>query len=242
MINSIKHKILIVDDDQPIRLLIERFLGYDNHYEVATAGDAKTARQLLKSFLPDLVILDVNLPDDSGFNLCQEIRKTGVLVLMLTCLTDTSYELEGFEKGADDYLTKPFDLEILRARLKALLKRRPFTANLSSRRESTLVCQQLIMDLDRCEVAFQHNPILLTPIEYDVLCFLMSNPNRVWSRSELITAVWSENEDLELAKRRIDVYIGQIRRKLGDVNGQIIKTIRGKGYLLECPDDVEPSN
>ena len=108
MPKSLKNKIMVVDDDPAVRNLISRFFSYNN-YETETAPDAKTARGLFQKFQPDLVILDVNLPDESGFKLCQEIRKTGVIVLMLTCMTDTNYVLEGFEKGADDYLTKPIE-------------------------------------------------------------------------------------------------------------------------------------
>lgn len=224
---------MVVDDDAAVRNLIARFFSYNN-YETEAAADAKTARGLFQKFQPDLVILDVNLPDESGFKLCQEIRKTGVLVLMLTCMTDTNYVLEGFEKGADDYLTKPFDLEILKAKVGALFKRR-LVEQPNNSFHNRLVFEALIIDVERCEVTFNNNPIPLTTLEYDLLYFLATHPNRVWDRAELISAVWSDENEAEKAERKVDVHIGQIRKKIGDLDGKLIKTVRGKGYMFEPP-------
>lgn len=231
---SPKNKIMVVDDDQAICNLIERFFQFNN-YQIEIALDAHTARDIFQEFKPDLVILDVNLPDESGFKLCQEIRKTGVLVLMLTCLTDTNYVLEGFEKGADDYLTKPFNLEILKAKVGALLSRKNISNSSINESAESLIFGQLVIDVERCEVTLDNVKIPLTSLEYDLLYFLASNPNRVWERAQLITAVWKFPEEQEKAERRVDVHIGQIRRKIGDLSANMIKTVRGKGYLFEPP-------
>lgn len=234
-LKSSKNKIMVVDDDAAILNLISRFFDYNN-YETETASDAKTARGVFQKFNPDLVILDVNLPDESGFKLCQEIRQTGVLVLMLTCMTDTNYVLEGFEKGADDYLTKPFDLEILKAKVGALFKRKSLTYTSGNDSfHNRLIFNNLIIDVEKCEVTLNKNPVVLTTLEYDLLYFLATHPNRVWDRAELISSVWSEDNDKEKAERKVDVHIGQIRKKIGDMEGKIIKTVRGKGYLFEPP-------
>lgn len=234
VVKSTKNKIMVVDDDEAVLNLIARFFTYNN-YDTETASDAKKARSLLTKFQPDLVILDVNLPDDSGFKLCQEIRKTGVLVLMLTCMTDTNYVLEGFESGADDYITKPFDLEILKAKVGALFKRRLFTQSYADVYNNRLVFGELVIDVERCEVTLNNNPVSLTTLEYDLLYFLATHPNRVWDRLELISAVWSGENDLDGAERRVDVHIGQIRKKINDNDGKLIKTVRGKGYLFDFP-------
>ncbi|ACK71825.1 two component transcriptional regulator, winged helix family [Gloeothece citriformis PCC 7424] len=226
---------MVVDDDAAVRNLISRFFGYNN-YDTQTAPDARTARELFQRFQPDLVILDVNLPDESGFKLCQEIRKTGVLVLMLTCMTDTNYVLEGFEKGADDYLTKPFDLEILKAKVGALFKRRladkPYHDSSFNNR---IIFDKLVIDVEKCQVTVNNNLVLLTTLEYDLLYFLATHPNRVWDRSELLSSVWSDENEEDKAERKVDVHIGQIRKKIGDMDGKLIKTVRGKGYMFEPP-------
>ncbi len=231
VLNSSQSKILIVDDDPAICQLISRFFSYNN-YQIEAAADARTARQLFQQFNPDLAILDVNLPDESGFNLCKEIRQTGTLVLMLTCMTDTNYVLEGFEQGADDYLTKPFNLEILKAKIAALLKRRNVGEINLSTPNNSLIIEGLTIDPNRCEVTLDDEVLSLTTLEFELLYFLATHPNRVWERSDLISAVWGNNHEIGV-ERKVDVHIGQIRKKIDDLQGKMIKTIRGKGYLFE---------
>ncbi|EAZ92541.1 Two component Transcriptional regulator, Winged helix family protein [Crocosphaera chwakensis CCY0110] len=231
VLNSPQPKILIVDDDPAICQLISRFFSYNNYY-IESAADAKTARELFQKLSPDLAILDVNLPDESGFSLCKEIRQTGTLVLMLTCMTDTNCVLEGFEQGADDYLTKPFNLEILKAKIAALLKRRHGgEINLRTPNNSVII-DQLTIDPNRCEVTLNHEVLPFTSLEFELLYFLATHSNRVWERSDLISAVWGDNYEIG-AERKVDVHIGQIRKKINDLQGQRIKTIRGKGYMFE---------
>ena len=233
---SAPKKLLVVDDDPAIRELIRRFLA-QNDYIVESADNAKTARHIFKKFSPDLVILDVNLPDGSGFNLCAEMRsQTDVLVLMLTCLNDADNQLEGFNRGADDYLTKPFHLQILKARIQALLNRRSLM-NSNSSHKKDLVIDDLVIDPVRYEVTRDRQKIPLTSLEFDLLFFLASNPNKVWERRELIQEVWKE--DYVGDERKVDVHIGQIRRKISDTKGKLIKTMRGKGYCFEVPEPEE---
>lgn len=234
VLNSPQPKILIVDDDPAICQLISRFFSYNN-YQIESAADVRTARQILQKLNPDLVILDVNLPDESGFSLCKEIRQTGTLVLMLTCMTDTSYVLEGFEQGADDYLTKPFNLEILKAKIAALLKRRNIGEITLNAPNNCLTIDGLAIDPNRCEVTLNSEVLPLTSLEFELLYFLATHPNRVWERSDLISAVWGDNNEVG-AERKVDVHIGQIRKKIDDPQGQLIKTVRGRGYLFEFPD------
>ncbi len=233
---AVRKKILVVDDDPAIRHLIHRFLA-QNDFIMESVEDAKTARIVFQQFNPDLVILDVNLPDDSGFNLCAEMRsQTNVLVLMLTCLNDADNVLEGFNRGADDYLTKPFHLQILKARIQALLNRRLIPpAHYPSK--PGLVFNNLVIDTARCEVTIDEKKIPLTALEFDLLHFLATQPNQVWERRQLIKEVWGE--DYVGDERKVDVHIGQIRRKIGDSEGKMIKTIRGKGYRFEVPLPTE---
>jgi two-component system, OmpR family, response regulator len=225
-------KILVVDDDPAVRNLIQRFLLKQN-YQVESAEDGKTALSMFEQFNPDLVILDVNLPDVIGFNLCQEMQsRSGVFVLLLTSRTDEADKIRGFSKGADDYLTKPFGLGELEVRVAAILRRQRVV---KTPEQQCLVFDKLTIDSLRREVMLNTEPIPLTALEFDLLYFLASHPARVWRRSELIQEVW----DYEYVgdQRVVDVHIGQIRKKIetDPTQSTLIHTIRGVGYKFECP-------
>ena len=224
-------KILVVDDDPAVRNLIQRFLLKQN-YQVESAEDGRTGLSMFEQFHPDLVILDVNLPDLIGFNLCQDMQsRSGVFVLLLTSRTDEGDKIRGFSKGADDYLTKPFGLGELEVRVAAILRRQRVVTNVEQQR---LVFDKLTIDSTRREVILSNEPIPLTSLEFDLLYFLASNPARVWRRSELIQEVW----DYEYVgdQRVVDVHIGQIRKKIeiDPTQSTLIHTIRGVGYKFEC--------
>ena len=224
-------KILVVDDDPAVRNLIQRFLLKQN-YQVEYAEDGRTGLSMFEQFHPDLVILDVNLPDLIGFNLCQDMQsRSGVFVLLLTSRTDEGDKIRGFSKGADDYLTKPFGLGELEVRVAAILRRQRVVTNVEQQR---LVFDKLTIDSTRREVILSNEPIPLTSLEFDLLYFLASHPARVWRRSELIQEVW----DYEYVgdQRVVDVHIGQIRKKIeiDPTQSTLIHTIRGVGYKFEC--------
>jgi DNA-binding response OmpR family regulator len=229
-------KILVVDDDPSIRTLIHRFLSKQN-YQMESAEDGKTAMTVFEQFHPDLVILDVNLPDATGYTLCQEMQsRTGVFVLMLTSRTDEADKIRGFSLGADDYLTKPFSLGELEVRVGAILKRqRPVT----TAEQQCLVFKHLVIDPVRREVTLSGSLVPLTALEFDLLHFLASNPGRVWRRAELIQNVW----DYEYVgdQRVVDVHIGQIRKKIEADTTQpaLIQTVRGVGYKFEAPEEAK---
>ena len=228
-------KILVVDDDPAVRNLIQRFLLKQN-YQVESAEDGKTGLSMFEQFNPDLVILDVNLPDVIGFNLCQEMQsRSGVFVLLLTSRTDEGDKIRGFSKGADDYLTKPVGLGELEVRVAAILRRQRVVTNAEQQR---LIFDKLTIDSLRREVMLNNEPILLTALEFDLLYFLASHPARVWRRSELIQEVW----DYEYVgdQRVVDVHIGQIRKKIeiDPTQSTLIHTIRGVGYKFECATSV----
>ncbi len=225
-------KILVVDDDPSIRTLIHRFLSRQN-YQMEAAEDGKTAMEIFERFNPDLVILDVNLPDATGYSLCQDMQsRTGVFVLMLTSRTDEADKIRGFSQGADDYLTKPFSLGELEVRVGAILKRqRPVT----TAEQQCITFSRLSIDPARREVRMDNTPIQLTALEFDLLHFLASNPGRVWRRNELIQKVW--DYDYVGDQRVVDVHIGQIRKKIEPDASQpaLIHTVRGVGYKFEMP-------
>ncbi|NEO71570.1 response regulator transcription factor [Moorena sp. SIO3H5] len=225
-------KILVVDDDPAIRNLILRFLSQKN-FQMQAAQDGKTALATFEQFNPDLVILDVNLPDALGYNLCQQMQsRTDVFVLLLTSRSDAADKNQGFQQGADDYITKPFDLQELENRVRAILKRkRAVTATEAER----LVFEHLVIDPGRREVTINEILIPLTALEFDLLHFLACHPGRVLRRSELIQEVWEY--DYVGDQRVVDVHIGQIRRKI-EVNSSdpsLIQTVRGVGYKFEAP-------
>jgi DNA-binding response OmpR family regulator len=231
-------KILVVDDDPAIRTLIHRFLSKQN-YQMESAEDGKSAMAVFEQFNPDLVILDVNLPDATGYTLCQEMQsRTNVFVLMLTSRTDEADKIRGFSLGADDYLTKPFSLGELEVRVGAILKRqRPVT----TAEQQCLMFNGLAIDPVRREVTLNSEAVLLTALEFDLLHFLASHPGRVWRRAELIQKVW----DYEYVgdQRVVDVHIGQIRKKIEIDTTQpaLIQTVRGVGYKFEAPETANNS-
>ncbi|MEG4274789.1 MULTISPECIES: response regulator transcription factor [unclassified Microcoleus] len=223
-------KILVVDDDPAIRNLIHRFLSQQG-YQVESGEDGQTGLELFEQLNPDLVVLDVNLPDTTGYKLCQEMqRRTGVFVLMLTARTDEADKMKGFAEGADDYITKPFSLVEIGARVAAILKRKRIV---TPAEQQSLTFGELLIDPVRREVILGSQIVALTALEFDLLYCLASKPGRVWRRSELLHEVW----DYEYvgADRVVDVHIGQIRRKIEPDANQIsmIQTVRGVGYKFE---------
>ncbi|MFM7449595.1 MAG: response regulator transcription factor [Leptolyngbyaceae cyanobacterium] len=225
-------KILVVDDDPAIRNLIHRFLAKQN-YQMESAEDGKTAMAMFEQFNPDLVILDVNLPDSNGYTLCQEMQnRTGVFVLLLTSRTDEADKIKGFSQGADDYITKPFSLGELGMRVGAILKRQRIV---TTTEQQCLTFYNLTIDPVRREVKLNDDIVPLTALEFDLLHFLASHPGRVWRRAELIQEVW----DYEYVgdQRVVDVHIGQIRKKIEIDTSQpaLIQTVRGVGYKFEVP-------
>jgi DNA-binding response OmpR family regulator len=148
-------------------------------------------------------------------------------------LRETKDILAAFESGADDYITKPFELEILRARIIALLKRRLHKQETTTSARKYLVFDKLVIDYDKCEVRVKDRIIHLSALEFDLLLFLANHPYQIWQRSELIQKVWNK-QDYNY-ERKVDVHLGQIRRKIGDRDGKLIKTVRSKGYMFNPP-------
>lgn len=232
-------KILVVDDNPAIRNLVQRFLS-QKQYQVESASDGQSALDVFERFNPTLVILDVNLPDALGYNLCEEMQKrTDVFVLMLTSRTNPEDKAIGFRKGADDYLTKPFDLQELEFRVGALLKRQRMVITNAQPRK--LIAGHITIDPQQRQVWVDEKLVPFTTLEFDLLNFLVAHPNEAMSRVKLISAVWSYDESSVGDQRVVDVHIGQIRRKIESKEKDVaqnlaqIKTIRGFGYRLDVP-------
>ncbi|BBD54499.1 MULTISPECIES: response regulator transcription factor [Planktothrix] len=220
-------KILVVDDDPAIRNLISRYLSQQD-YQVEIASDGHSALERFEQFNPDLVVLDLNLPDTTGLALCREMQsRTSVFILMLTSEKDPKL---GLKEGADDFVTKPFDLEELNLRIKAILKRQ---RNQVDTQPKNLIYGDLIIDPNRREVYISGELIALSALEFDLLYCLARKPGRAWRRPELLQEVWGYEYENE--QRVVDVHIGQIRKKIElDVEQpSFIKTIRGVGYMFD---------
>ena len=227
-------KILVVDDDPAIQNLIVRFLSNKKDYQVESAINGKTAIEIFETLDPDLVILDLNLPDTHGRNLCKEMQeRTGVFVLVLTSSTDTAEKITLLGEGADDYVTKPFDLQELEYRVAAILRRLRDKTNPT---KPELEFGNLTICPERREVKVGESQINLTALEFDILHFMAQFPGRVLRRSELIQKVW--DYDYVGDQRVVDVHIGQIRKKIEVDASQpsIIQTVRGVGYKFEVAE------
>lgn len=228
-------KILVVDDDIYICNLITRFLATKN-YEIQSANDGQTGLKIFTEFIPDLVILDINLPDILGYNLCEQMQKiNNVFVLMLTSRTDVQDKKTGFLKGADDYLTKPFDVEELLFRVQAILKRRRIVKSSPAK---LLNIKNITLDPNHREVKINNILVNFTSLEFDLLYFLANNPGKIWRRNELVENVWRDNSIGD--NRVVDVHIGQIRRKIEPDPNQpsFIVTVRGIGYKFEIGNET----
>lgn len=222
-------KILIVDDDQAVRDSLSRSLTF-NGYEVELAGDGVEAIERVDENRPDAVILDVMMPRRDGLEVCRILRSRGddIPVLMLTARDAVSERVAGLDAGADDYLQKPFALEELLARLRALLRR---TGPGAEDENEVLTFEDLTMDLGTREVRRGDRQISLTRTEFSLLELLMHNPRRVLTRSLILEEVWGY--DFPTSGNALEVYIGYLRKKTeGESDSRLIHTVRGVGYVL----------
>jgi DNA-binding response OmpR family regulator len=222
-------RILVVDDEIDLAQLIKHALerSRDAVVEIVTSGDAALAS--VRATPPDLVILDLNLPVVDGSDVCRRIRSqpstASLPVIMLTARTAESDRVSGLDLGADDYITKPFSLRELAARVRAVLRRRSAEATASG--VSLYRGRHLNADFDAVQVTVDHLPVRLTRREFDLLRCLVENRHRVLSRDRLLERVWGYTASIET--RAVDVHVGRLRSKLG-VAGSQIETVVGLGY------------
>lgn len=220
-------KILVVDDELPIVEAVTYSLKKEG-YSVLTASDAEQCLEIVRNEPPALVILDVMLPSASGFDLCRILRKQGNLpIVMLTARTDETDRVVGLELGADDYVTKPFNMRELIARVKSVLRR---TSPQESQETPRLHSGNLTIDPARYEVRVGAVAITLSPKEFELLRFLATHPGQVFSRQVLLDRVWGAEAYIE--ERTVDVHIRWLREKIEEKPSQPrrLLTIRGVGY------------
>lgn len=228
-------QILVVDDEADIRELIEYNLA-QNGYKVLTADNGTTALELAQSRAPDLIVLDVMMPGYSGIEVAKRLRTqtetSTIPILMLTAKTEEVHELEGLDSGADDYMSKPFSMKVLVARINALLRRRGST----TQTQTMLSLGPIELDLNEHRVCIDDEPIQLTITEFRLLASLIASKGAVLSRPELINRAIGPG--VTVTERTVDVHITALRKKLGDHAG-LIATVRGVGYRTEDPQHAE---
>ena len=233
-----KKKILIVDDDENIASLLSLYLTKE-FFECKIANDGETALELNKSFKPDLIVLDIMLPGIDGYAVCRELRKDYMTpVIMLSAKTETFDKVLGLELGADDYISKPFDNKEMVARVKAVLRRYENGSQPASQADITLegeaICDDLVVNRSNYTVMQGGRLIDMPPKELELLHFLVSHPNKVFSREELLDRIWGYEQSSET--RTVDVHIKRLREKLSERETYSIATIWGIGYRLELKE------
>ena len=220
-------QILIVEDEKPIRDMVQFALESDG-YEVIEAVDGKQATEKLAQFSPDVILMDWMLPDVSGLELVRRIKRDEVTneipIIMLTAKTEERDKIEGLDSGADDYITKPFSVKELLARIRAVLRRAE--TNIDGNR---LSYGNLVLDLDTHQVQIGDHQIEVGPTEFRLLEFFMTHPDKVYSRAQLLDFVWGRSKFVE--ERTVDVHILRLRKLLKPHNYHtMIQTVRGYGY------------
>ena len=229
------NKILVVDDDLNICELLKLYLENDV-YVVYTANDGKQAVDMFKNKTPDLVLLDIMLPKMDGWQVCREIRKTSsVPIIMLTAKGETFDKVLGLELGADDYVVKPFDTKEVMARVKAVLRRTKGDSEATEDKKKTVIYDNLEINIQNYEMKVKGVPVDTPPKELELIYHFASNPNRVYTRDQLLDEVWGF--DYYGDSRTVDVHVKRLREKLEGVSDKwCLKTVWGVGYKFETKD------
>ncbi len=229
-----KQKILIVDDDENIAELISLYLTKEC-FDTMTASDGEAALTAVKTYMPDLILLDIMLPGIDGYEVLRELRKSSSLpVIMLSAKGETFDKVLGLELGADDYIMKPFDSKEMVARVKAVLRRFTHEKTTSAAEELPKECvtlPNLVINQTDYSVTYNNQKIEMPPKELELLYFIASHPNQVFTREQLLDHIWSY--DYIGDTRTVDVHIKRLREKFKDHPDWDIKTVWGIGYKFE---------
>ena len=222
--------VLIVEDDKHIQELLQMYLEKEG-YAVTTADDGGQGLTKFRSIKPDLVLLDVMMPVMDGWTLCKTIRaESQTPIIMLTAKGETDDKVAGLKSGADDYITKPFEMREVLARIEAVLRR--FDRGAVEKKSRRLVFDKLIIDMDAFELVVDGKKVDTPPKEMDLLFYLASSPNRVYTRNQLLDEVWGF--DYFGDSRTVDVHVKRLREKLEGVSESwCLKTVWGVGYKFE---------
>ena len=225
-------RVLVVDDDPDLAEVLTGALRYEG-WQVRAAGDGAAALAAARELTPDAVVLDVMLPDMDGFTVLRRLHETQpeVCVLFLTARDAVEDRIAGLTAGGDDYVTKPFSLEEVVARLRGLLRRAGMARRPEPEEDPGLVVGDLVMDEDAREVTRAGELIELSPTEFELLRFLMRNPRRVLSKAQILDRVWSY--DFGGRAHVVELYISSLRKKIDAGREPMIHTVRGAGYVLK---------
>ena len=213
--------ILIIEDNKEIALQMEKYL-VNNGYEVELASSFYEANYMMNVDM-DVALLDINLPDKDGQYLIEKLKDKDIRIIVTTVKNDEDFIVKALDQGADDYLTKPFSLAILRARIDAVLRTIPLT------QDKILTYKDIKIDLKESKVYFKANQIDLTSLEYEILVLFIKNPHRVYTRSQLLEMFW-EDRDKFVNDNTLTSTIKRIREKL---DKEVISTVRGIGYRMD---------
>lgn len=225
-----KYEILVVDDEIKITSLIKNYLEKEG-FDVITTDNGMKALEIINESRPDLVVLDLMMPGMSGYEVCRKIYPTGIPVIMLTAKDEEQDKLLGLGIGADDYITKPFSLRELTARIRVVLRRINRQEN-HDKKDSVLQYKDLVLDIDKKVAKIDKRQISLTPTEYKILHLLLSNPETVFSRLQILEKILGDY--YEGYERSLDTHMSNLRKKLNDDSSdpKYIKTVYGMGYKL----------
>lgn len=223
-------RVLVVDDEASLTDLLQMALRYEG-WEIKTAADGSSAIATARDFRPDAVVLDIMLPDIDGLQVLQRMRADGndVPVLFLTAKDSLDDRIAGLTAGGDDYVTKPFSLEEVVARLRGLIRRSTLTADANE--SPILVVGDLELDEDSHEVRRAGRLIELTATEFELLRYLMRNPRRVVSKSQILDRVW--DYDFGGKSSVVEIYISYLRKKIDAEGAPMLHTVRGAGYMIK---------
>ena len=220
-------RILVVEDEKDIQNIIKAFLE-NAEYKVETADDGLDAINLIQNNNYDLILLDIMLPKVDGFTICEMIRKNSdVPIIILTALTDEESQLKGFDKLADDYITKPFSMPVLLKHIEAIFRR----TNNSNENTSILKYKNITLNTENYEVYVDNQKVTLTFREYEILKLFLENQGKVFTRDNILNSIW--NYDYFGDDKIVNTHIKNIRKKLGY---EYIETVRGVGYKIDKED------
>jgi two-component system, OmpR family, response regulator len=224
-------RVVVVDDEPSLTDLLAMALRYEG-WDVRSAGDGRTAIKLVREFRPDVVVLDIMLPDVDGMQVLSRLRadRQDIPVLFLTAKDSVDDRIAGLTAGGDDYVTKPFSLEELVARLRGLIRRS--TTVVADATDPILAVGDLVLNEESYEVRRGDRVIELTATEFELLRFLMRNPRRVMSRMQILDRVWSY--DFGGRSSIVEIYISYLRKKIDAGETPMIRTVRGVGYMLKA--------
>lgn len=222
---GVKMKILLVEDNEAIIMGLQYLLEQEG-YACQVARRRREAERMLQKELPDLMLLDIGLPDGDGYQLCQSIRQQyDFPIVFLTAREEEEDVVHAFDLGADDYIIKPFRNRELLSRIKNVLRR-------GNKEREVLQCGNIVLDVESGKVMVSGAEVALTRLEYKILSSMMSYPDKLFTRDEILSDIWDISGNF-VNDNTLSVTIKRLREKLGDTEGRIIKTVRGMGYRME---------